>query len=34
MSIDRGMDEEDVANIYSGILLSHEKERNTAFAEA
>ena len=28
MSIDRGMDKEDVVHIYSGILLSHRKERN------
>ena len=28
MSIDRQMDKEDVVHIYSGILLSHEKERN------
>ena len=26
MSIDRGMDKEDVVHIYSGILLSHKKE--------
>ena len=25
MSIDRGMDKEDVVHIYSGILLSHKK---------
>ena len=24
----RGMDKEDVAHIYNGILLSHKKERN------
>ena len=28
VSIDRWMDEEDVAHIYNGILLSHKKERN------
>ena len=28
MSIDRWMDEEDVAHVYSGILLSHKKEWN------
>ena len=28
MSIDRGMDKEDVGHIYNGILLSHKKERN------
>ena len=28
MSIDRGMDKEDVVHIYKGILLSHKKERN------
>ena len=30
MSINRGMDEEDVVPIYNGILLSHEKELNNA----
>ena len=30
MSIDRWMDEEDVAHIYNGILLSHKKEWNNA----
>ena len=30
MSIDRGMDEEDVVHIHNGILLSHKKERNNA----
>ena len=30
MSIDRGMDKEDVVHIYSGILLSHKKEWNNA----
>ena len=28
MSINRGMDKEDVVHIYNGILLSHRKERN------
>ena len=26
MSIDRGMDKEDVVQIYNGILLSHKKD--------
>ena len=30
MSINGGMDKEDVAHIYNGILLSHEKEWNNA----
>ena len=30
MSIDVGMDKEDVVHIYSGILLSHNKEQNNA----
>ena len=30
MSINRGMDKEDVVHIYCGILLSHKKERNNA----
>ena len=30
MSIDRGMDKEDVVYIHNGILLSHEHERNNA----
>ena len=30
MSIDRGMDKEDVVHLYNGILLSHEKEWNNA----
>ena len=30
MSTDRGMDKEDVVQIYSGILLSHKKEWNNA----
>ena len=28
MSIDRGMDKEDVVHIYNGILLIHYKEQN------
>ena len=32
MSIDRGMDEEDVVHIYNGILLSHEKNEIMPFA--
>ena len=28
MSINRGMDKEDIVHIYNGILLSHEKEQN------
>ena len=31
MSIDRGVDPEDVVHIHNGILLSHQKERNPAF---
>ena len=30
MSIDEGMDKEDVVHIYNGILLSHKKEWNNA----
>ena len=30
MSIERGMDEEDMVHIYSGILLGHLKEWNNA----
>ena len=30
MSINRGVDKEDVVHIYNGLLLSHEKERNYA----
>ena len=30
MSINRGMDKEDVAHIYNGILLNHKKEQNNA----
>ena len=29
ISIDRGMDKEDVVHIYNGILLSHQKELNS-----
>ena len=32
MSIDRGMDKEDVVHIYNGILLSHEKNEIMPFA--
>ena len=32
MSIDRWIDKEDVVYIYNGILLSHKKEWNNAFA--
>ena len=28
MSINRGMDKEDVVHTYNGLLLSHKKERN------
>ena len=28
MSINRGMDKEDVVRIYNGILLMHKKEQN------
>ena len=28
MSINRGMDKEDVVLVYNGVLLSHKKERN------
>ena len=31
MSIDRGVDPEDVVHIHNGILLSHQKEWNTSF---
>ena len=31
MSIDRGMDEEDVARVYNGILLSHKKNEIELF---
>ena len=30
MSINKGMDKEDVVQIYNGILLSHKKEQNNA----
>ena len=30
MSIDRGVDPEDMVHIHNGILLSHQKERNTS----
>ena len=30
MSIDRGVDPEDVVHIHNGTLLSHQKERNTS----
>ena len=30
MSIDRGMDKEDVVRVYNGILLSHNKEWSNA----
>ena len=30
MSINRGMDKEDVVHIYNGILLSHKKEQSNA----
>ena len=33
MSIDRGMDKEDVLHIYDGILLSHKKNEIMPFAE-
>ena len=32
MSIDRGMDKEDVVHIYNGILLSHKKNEIMPFA--
>ena len=32
MSINRGMDKEDVVHIYNGILLSHKKEKIMPFA--
>ena len=32
MSINRGMDKEDMVHIYNGILFSHKKEEITAFA--
>ena len=30
MSIDRGVDQENVVHIHNGILLSHQKEQNTS----
>ena len=30
MSINRGMDKEDVVHMYNGILLNHKKEQNNA----
>ena len=33
MSVDRGVDKEDVAHTYNGILLSHAKERTESSAE-
>ena len=32
MSIDRGMDKEDMVPLYNGILISHEKEKIMSFA--
>ena len=32
MSIDRGMDKEDVVHIYNGILFSHKKNKIMPFA--
>ena len=32
MSINRGVDQEDVVHIPSGVLLSHKKEQNKAIA--
>ena len=32
MSIDRGVDQEDVVHIHNGILLSHKREEIMAFA--
>ena len=32
MSVDRGMDKEDVVHIYNGILLSHKKDEVMPFA--
>ena len=31
MSIDRGMDKEDMVHLYKGILLSHQKQWKNAF---
>ena len=33
MLIARGMDDEDVVHIYTGILPSHKEERHESFAE-
>ena len=33
MSIDRGMEKEDMVHIYNGILLSHKKEQNSVFCK-
>ena len=33
MSINRGMDKEDVAHIYNGILPSHKRNEGMSFAE-
>ena len=30
MSIDRGMEKEDVVHVHNGVLLSHKKEQNDA----
>ena len=32
MSLDRGVDKEDVVHIYNGILIPHKKEEIMAFA--
>ena len=34
MSIEGGMDKEDVVYIHKGILLSHKKEQNNALANS
>ena len=33
MSINRGMDKEDVVHVYNGILLTHKKEQNSAICK-
>ena len=33
MSINRGMDKEDMVNIHNGLLLSHDKEWNLAICK-
>ena len=33
MSFNRGMEKEDVVQIYNGILLSHKKEQNSAICK-